>query len=133
MSERFLNGLIICETCREKLWFSPEGYVSCGCSNPASHKISADDIEAAVINDILEKLNDDDRLTRVADGANAALEKSNSRTRLTKDQVRNSLKAQYEKIYSSSNNVNKRKLTITLIRSISLLPDWTLEIKYNEI
>ena len=133
MPESFLNGLIVCETCHEKLWFSPEGYVSCGCPDPASHKISVDDIETAVINDIFEKLNDEERLAAVTDGTNAALAKSNSPARLTKEQVLNSLKAQYEKIFSSSNSVNKRKLTLTLIRSISLLRDWTLEIKYNEI
>jgi len=133
MSERFLSGLITCEECHEKLWFSPEGYVSCGCPNPAPRKISADDIETAVINDILEKLSEDERLTRITDGTNAALAASDSPARLTKDQVLNSLKAQYEKIFSSSNNANKKKLVTTLISSISLLPDWTIEIRYNRI
>jgi len=133
MSERFLSGLIICESCREKLWFSPEGYVSCGCPAAAPHKISADDIETAVINDIFEKLNDDERLASITESTNAALAKANSPARLTKEQVLNSLKVQYEKIFSSSNNANKKKLVTTLISSISLLPDWNIEIRYNRI
>lgn len=133
MSERFLSGLVLCESCRDKLWFSPEGYVSCGCPAAAPHKISADDIETAVINDIFEKLNDGERLAAITESTNAALAKANSPARLTQAQVLNSLKVQYEKIFASSNNANKKKLVITLIKSISLFPDWTLEIRYNEI
>ncbi len=131
MSDWFLNNMIICAKCSNLLWFSPEGHMLCKCPDFSLNKVSAKDIEKTFINDLTEKLfNDDIFIGRITQAANAALGQTGS---LNQKQVAQSLLNQYEKIFNSANYLNKRKLTLTLVKSIKIHPDLTLEIEYNDI
>ncbi len=131
MSDWFLNSIATCAKCGNGLWFSPEGYMLCSCADFSLNKISAKDIEKTFIDAITDKLlNDDVFISRITDMTNAALgEKGN----LNQKQVSQSLLNQYNKIFGSPNYKNKRKLALTLVKSVKIHGDLTLEIEYNEI
>ncbi|HOT77837.1 MAG TPA: hypothetical protein PK467_18770 [Candidatus Wallbacteria bacterium] len=131
MTDWFLNGMVSCSACGAELWFSPEGYMLCSCPGAATRVISARDVEKAFIEAIVDKLlNDDVFISRVTRMTNMALGASGN---LTQKQVSESLLSQYNKIFNSANYLNKRKLALTLVKSVKILPDLVLEIEYNEI
>lgn len=131
MSDWFLNGVVRCSKCEKALWFSPEGYMLCGCPGLAFASVSAKDVERAFIDAITDKLlNDDVFIGRVTDATNAALGTAGS---LSQKQVAQSLLDQYVKIFGSANFRNKRKLALTLVKSVRIHPGLELEIEYNEI
>lgn len=131
MSDWFLNKIVRCSKCEKELWFSPEGYMLCGCADFSLNRVSAKDIERAFIETITDKLlNDDIFIGRITDATNAALGAAGN---LSRKQVSQSLLDQYNKIFGSANHMNKRKLALTLVKSIKIHPDLVLEIEYNEI
>jgi len=132
MAAWFLSEFVDCETCGTKLWFSPEGYVQCGCPAAVNREIFALDLEDAVVRDIYDKLlNDGIKLDRITELTNAELAQKNAPL-LTPAQVKNALKNQYDKIFNGANPRNKRGLVTTVISRITLLANRELEIVYLE-
>jgi len=131
MADWFLTGVVKCAECGEKIWFSPEGYIVCSCRNFERQKIGAASLESALIENINQKLlNDDGFIERLTSATNAALGPAG---KMSKKAVAQSIINQFESIFSSNNSANKRKLTLTFIKSASLLRDNILEIEFNQI
>lgn len=132
MAAWFLSEFVECVSCGSKLWFSPEGYVQCGCPAAANREIFALDLEEAVVNDLYDKLlNDGIKLGRITEMTNSQLSKKNLPA-LTAEQVKSSLKSQYDRIFKGNSARNKRGLVSSVISKIRLLENRELEITYLE-